>query len=149
MQCRLPKQLRVVTFLPVAYMCLSMVFIFFVFLLLKCQFANYSWASWQTSSWLLNFPSSPQSLVSLITWAEANSPALAAHHRHPLSLQGWRIRWWLAFTKPPNCTLGREHRFTPCYIYLVSRTAKEMGAQPFMPFVAERGLVCRVTLQLG
>lgn len=137
-QCWLPKQLCVVTFLSVEYMRLSMVFIFFVFLLLKCQFANCSWACWQTSSWLLNFPSSPQSLVSLITWAEANSRAPAAHHRHPLSLRGRRIRRCLVFTKTPNCTLGREHRFTPCYIYLVSRTAKETGAQPFLPFVAER-----------
>lgn len=138
MQCWLPKQLCAVTFLLVEYMHLSMVFIFFVFLLLKRQFANCSWACWQTSLWLLNFPSSPQSLVSLITWAEANSRALAAHHRHLLSLRGWRIWQWLVFTKTPNCTLGRAYRFTPCYIYLVSRTAKEMGTQPFMPFVAER-----------
>lgn len=112
----LSKLLCGVTFLLVEYVRLSMVFIFFVFLLLKCQFANCSWACWQTSSWLLNFPSSPPSLLSLITWAEANSRARAAHHRHPLSLRGRRIRWWPVFTKTPNCTLGREHRFTPCYI---------------------------------
>lgn len=127
-------------------MCLFVVFIFFVFLLPKCQFANCSWACWQTSWWLPSFPFSPPSLVSLITWAEANSPALAAHHRHPLSLQ--RIRRWPVLTKPPNCTFSREHRFPACYIYLVSRTAEEMGVQPFMLF-AERWLVCNAALQLG
>jgi len=32
------------------------------------------------------------------------------------------IRWCLAFPKTPNCALGREHQFAPCYIYPVCRT---------------------------
>lgn len=135
----LPKQLCVVMVLLGEYTRLSMVFIPSISLLLKRLFAHCSWAS--------SLCHSKSGVPHYLGRGRFLSPGCC--HRHPLSLQGQCSWWWLVLTKPPNCTLGRQHVFTPCYIYLVSRTAKEIGVQPFMPFLAERWLVCKATLQLS
>lgn len=121
------------TFLSAQCLLFSLVF-FIIFLLLKCQFADCFWARWHAQLSLF-----PQSLMSLITWAEANSPALTAHHRHPLSLQGQRIQWWPVFTKALIVPWAASTDLLLA-IFILCLGLQKRWEQLFMPFVAE--MIC-------
>lgn len=75
----------VVTFLSIGYVHLLVVFFFLIFFVAEMSICELPLGM------LAELMAAPLSLfpsiaVSLVTWAEANSPALAAHHRRAVSL---------------------------------------------------------------
>jgi len=75
----------VVTFLSIGYVRLLVVFLFLIFFVVETSICKLPLGMLAE---LVAAPLSlfPSIVVSLITWAEANSPALPAHHRRAVSL---------------------------------------------------------------